>query len=70
VTTDPVNTYRLVCNVMEIIFKDEKRSLKVMCDPGSMIIETPDSKDIQLGDKLVIKGTIHIESIETITDKD
>jgi hypothetical protein len=58
------NRYRFQCEVVEVIYKDGKRIIKAMCNPGTMIIETPDDGKIQLGDRMVVTGTIHIEKSE------
>ena len=62
--SDASNSYRFRCEVVEVIYKDGKRVIKAMCNPGSLIIETPDDGKIQLGDKLIVTGSIHIDSTE------
>lgn len=57
------NTYQFSCQVVEVIYKEEKRVIKAICNPGSLIILTPDAGLAQLGDRLLITGTLHIESI-------
>ena len=59
------NRYRFHCEVVEVIYQDGKRIIKAMCNPGTMIIETPDDGKIQLGDRLVVTGTIQIENSES-----
>ena len=59
------NRYRFQCEVVEVIHKDGSRMIKAVCNPGSIIIETPDVGNIQLGDKLTVTGTLQIDSIET-----
>lgn len=64
-TLNAPNTYHLSCKVVEIIYKDGKRMIKAMCNPGALIIETPDDGNSQLGDMLLVTGTFHIEKLET-----
>ena len=63
-TSDPSNTYHLSCQVVEIIYKEEKRTIKAMCYPDSLIIETPDAGNAQLGDRLLVTGTFHIDTVK------
>lgn len=63
-SSDPANTYNFSCQVVEIIYKGEKRIIKVMCNPGSLIIETPDAGKAQLGDRLQVSGTLHIDKVK------
>lgn len=58
------NRYRFQCEVVEVIHKDGSRMIKAICTPGSIIIETPDDGNIQLGDKLMVSGTLQIDKIE------
>ena len=59
------NTFHLSCKVSEVIHQDRKRIIRVMCNPGSLIIETPDDGKVQLGDSLHVTGTLHIERLES-----
>ena len=64
-TTAATNTYQLSCQVVEVIYKEEKRIIKAICNPGSLIVETPDAGLAQLGDRLQITATLHIDTIKT-----
>jgi len=57
------NTYQFSCRVVEVIYKEDKRVIKVVCNPGSLIIETPDAGKAQLGDRLLLSGSFHIDTI-------
>jgi len=59
------NTYRFYCQVVEVINKDGHRLIKTICNPGPLIIETPDDGKTKLGDKLIVTGRIQIESMES-----
>ncbi len=62
--SDPSNTYHLSCQVVEIIYKEEQRIIKAMCYPGSLVINTPDTGNAQLGDRLLVSGTFHIDRVK------
>lgn len=57
------NNYQFSCRVVEVIYKEERRIIKVVCNPGSLIIETPDAGKAQLGDRLLLKGSFYIDTI-------
>ncbi len=57
------NTYQLSCRVVEVIYKEDKRIIKAVCNPGSLIIETPDAGKANLGERLLISGRFHIDTI-------
>ena len=61
---DSSNTYHLSCQVVEIIYKEENKIIKAMCYPDSLIIETPDAGTAQLGDRLLVTGTFHIDTVK------
>ncbi len=63
-TSDPSNTYHLSCQVVEIIYKEKKKIIKAMCNPGSLILETSDAGKAQLGDRLQVSGTFHIDAVK------
>ena len=58
------NRYRFQCEVVEVIHKDGNRMIKAVTNPGSIIIEIPDDGKIRFCDKLLITGTLKIDSIE------
>ncbi|MEN8155407.1 MAG: hypothetical protein ABFS10_00530 [Bacteroidota bacterium] len=58
------NTYRFSCKVVEVIFKDGKRVIKAITNPGSLIIEAHDDGKVQLGERIKITGTLKIEAVE------
>ena len=58
------NTYRFKCEVVEVIYKGENPVVKMICNPGSMIVEVPKKGDIQLGDCLILTGELNISSLE------
>lgn len=64
-SSDTSNTYRFYCQVIEVIHKDGGRLIKTMCNPGSLIIETPDDGKAKLGDKLIVTGSLRIVSMES-----
>ena len=64
------NTYELSCQVVEIIYREGTRTIKTMCNPGSLIIETPDTGKAQLGDRLIITGKFHIQTVRTVNSSD
>ena len=59
------NTYRLYCQVVEVIHKDGGRLIKTMCKPGSLMIEIPDDGKTKLCDTLIVTGRFQIESMES-----
>ncbi|MEN8230161.1 MAG: hypothetical protein ABFS38_18510 [Bacteroidota bacterium] len=63
-SSDPSNTYHFSCQVVEIIYKEEQRIIKAICNPGSLIIETPDVGKAQLGDRLLLSGTFQIDTVK------
>ena len=52
-----------------MISRKGKRIIKALCNPGTIIIEIPDNGNLQLGEKLQVTGSMHIESMEPIVDK-
>ena len=52
-----------------MISRKGKRIIKALCNPGTIIIEIPDDGNLQLGEKLQVSGSIHIESLEHLEDK-
>jgi hypothetical protein len=62
-TVSTANTYQFSCQVVEVIYNADKRIIKAICNPGSMIIETPDAGKAQLGDRLMITGSLNIDTV-------
>ena len=62
--TESANTYHLSCQVVEIIYKEDQRIIKAVCHPGSLIIETAEGGQAQLGDKLRVTGTLRIDAVK------
>jgi len=69
-TLRPSNRYCFHCEVAEMISRNGKRIIKALCNPGTIIIEIPDDGNMQLGEKLQVTGSIHIESMESIDNND
>ena len=63
------NRFTFQCEVVEMISRKGKRIIKALCNPGTIIIEIPDDGNLQLGEKLQVSGSIHIESMEHLEDK-
>ena len=62
------NRYRFQCEVVEVIHKNGNRIIKAVTNPGSIIIEIPDDGKVQFCDKLLVTGTLQINSIEASTE--
>ena len=58
------NRYRFNCQVVEVIRRGEDRMIKLVTDPGSMIIEIPFARPVKLGERLVLTGDLVITSAE------
>ena len=58
------NTYRFYCEVVEVINTGETPSIKMVCKPGSMIIQMPYDQKIKLGDKFLVTGELKLMSAE------
>jgi hypothetical protein len=58
------NRYNFQCEVAEMISRNGRRIIRVLCNPGTIIIEVPDDGKMQLGDKVQVSGRIEIESME------
>ena len=67
-TLNEPNRYRFQCEVLEVIHKDGSRRIKAVCNPGPILIEIPDDGKIRFCDKLMVTGTLQIESLEIQTD--
>ena len=64
------NRYCFHCEVAEMISRNGNRIVKALCTPGTIIIEIPDDGNLQLGEKLQVTGSIHIESMGPIGNND
>jgi hypothetical protein len=51
--------------VAELISRNGSRIIRVLCNPGTLIIEIPDEGNMQLGEKVQVTGSIHIESVQS-----
>lgn len=58
------NRYRFSSEVVEVIHKDGVAVIKVVTNPGTMIIETSCDSPVKLGDRLTLTGDLVITSIE------
>lgn len=58
------NQYKFSCEVAELISRKGNRIIRVLCNPGTIIIEVPDDGKMQLGDKVQVTGRIEIDSME------
>ena len=56
------NTYRFHCEAMEIISVGSESYVKMICRPGSIIVEIPYDKNIRLGDRIIVTGNLVIIS--------
>jgi len=65
-TINPENKYIFRGEVVEVLNQGPSRKIKVICKPGSMIIETPDIDTVTLGDSVIITGTFEIDTLETM----
>jgi len=63
------NQYNFSCEVAELISRQGKRIIRVLCNPGTIIIEVPDDGKMQLGDKVQVSGRIEIDSMEPEKNK-
>ena len=52
-----------------MISRQGKRIIRVLCNPGTIIIEVPDDGKMQLGDKVQVSGRIEIDSMEPEKNK-
>ncbi len=59
------NRYSFHCEVAELISRNGSRIIRVLCNPGTLIIEIPDDGNMQLGGKVQVTGSIQIESVQT-----
>lgn len=50
--------------IIEVINTAGIRTLKILCSPGSMIIEAPEQKNLELGDHVVLTGTFEPDVLE------
>jgi len=55
------------CEVVEIISSGDKRVVKVMCNPGALILKIPNNLNARLGDQLKVSGTFKTEHVEAKT---
>ena len=62
------NRYCFVGKVVEVIYKDNTRIPRVICTPGSLILELPEQENLQLETNVKITGSFRIESLEEIKD--
>ena len=58
------NTYRFYCEAMELISSGSRSYVKLICRPGSIIVEIPYDKNISLGDRVIITGSLNIITTE------
>ena len=69
-TTLSENKYIFRGEVVEVLNQGLNRKIKVICKPGSLIIETPDKDALTLGDSVIIKGTFEVDTLETMHASD
>ena len=69
-TTLSENKYIFRGEVVEVLNQGPSRRIKVICKPGSMIIETPDLDTLTLGDAVIIKGSFEVDTLETMIASD
>ena len=62
------NRYTFQCEVVEVIHKDEIRMIKAVTNPGSIMIEIPDDRKVRFCDKILVTGTLQIDSIEAFDE--
>ena len=58
------NIYRFHCEVVEVISTGAESTIKVICNPGSIIIEIPNERKIKMGDRIIVTGNLNILSSE------
>ena len=63
------NSFCFSARVVEEILKDGTRILKVLCRPGTFILNIPDSSSLGLGDHVCISGSFHIEGLEKMPEQ-
>ena len=64
------NNYRFKCEVVEVIYQGEQPVVKMIGNPGSLILELPFKGHFKLGDRLIITGQLSITSFEKDCDND
>jgi hypothetical protein len=63
------NTYRFKCEIVEVINEGKDPVIKMICYPGSLIVEMPKKKHYKLGDHLILTGELHVTSTERDCDE-
>jgi len=58
------NTYRLSCKVVEVISTGTKSSIRMISNPGSIIVDIPYSNNFKLGDRVIVTGNLNIIATE------
>ena len=58
------NTYRFHCEIVEIISTETNSTVKMICNPGSIIVDIPYEKKYKLGDRIIVTGNLEILSTE------
>jgi len=58
------NTYCFHCEVVEIISTGAESTVKMICNPGSLIIEIQNERKMKMGDRIIVTGNLDILSTE------
>lgn len=59
-----IKQFTLSGEVMEILAKDSKCIIKIVCRPKYLMLSTNLSGNLHLGDKVTIEGSYHISKVE------
>ncbi len=58
------NTYCFHCEVVEVISTGAESTVKMICNPGSIIIEFHNEGKMKMGDRIIVTGNLDILSTE------
>lgn len=63
-TTKHIKQFQLSGEVTEILTKDSKYVVKIVCRPKYLMLSSDLMNDLHLGDKVLIEGSYHISKID------
>lgn len=59
-----IKQFKLSGEVMEVLAKDSKCIIKIVCRPKFLMLSTDLGNDLHLGDKVAIEGSYYISKIK------
>lgn len=63
-----INRFVFKGEIAELVTKDSAVNAKILCKPGTLLIEISNLSDFELGDQVRLSGTFTCEKIENLNN--